>query len=77
MTIQLIAYHAKDGIENALYPGRWIVLSETPGQFAAAHDAAESMIGFLFDQIDTEIAYCKKMGDCVVPYEPPKKGGIT
>lgn len=65
----LIAYDASDGIENALYPGRWVVISYEESEFAAAAKAAGEIIGFLFDDITRPIAYAVKTGDEVVAYE--------
>lgn len=64
----LIAYDSSDGIENALYPSRYTVLSRDPATFIAAVDSAEAMLSFLFDDITRPIAFAVVHGDTVIEY---------
>lgn len=71
---ELIVYDASDGIENALYPSRWVSLSNRPEHFEAVKKSCDSLLSFLFDDITRPIEFGIKLGDTVIPMYPFDEG---
>jgi hypothetical protein len=69
MNAELIIYDASDGIENALYPGRWTVISTDSESFASAAKAASNALDFFFTELqERKFDFAVKTGNSVTPY---------